>query len=100
MILLDINMPRMNGHEFLAELRKDPALKTLPVVVLTTSPHEADRDRLYAAGITAYFVKPTTTEDFSELFRTLAEFWGFNSPPPYPAGASALPAERERAQAA
>jgi len=100
MILLDINMPRMNGHEFLAELRKDPALKTLPVVVLTTSPHEADRDRLYAAGITAYFVKPTTTEDFSELFRTLAEFWGFNSPPPYPAGASTLPAERERTQPA
>ena len=100
MILLDINMPRMNGHEFLAELRKDPTLRTLPVVVLTTSPHEADRDRLYAAGITAYFVKPTTTEDFSELFRTLAEFWGFNSPPPYPAGASSLPAERERVQAA
>lgn len=93
LILLDINMPRMNGHEFLAELRRDPALRTLPVVVLTTSPHDADRDRLYQLGITAYLVKPTTSEEYVEMLRSLAEFWGFNSPPPFPAGSNPLPNE-------
>lgn len=93
MVLLDINMPRMNGHEFLAELRRDPALRTLPVVVLTTSPHDADRDRLYQLGITAYLVKPTTSEEYVEMLRSLAEFWGFNSPPPFPAGAAHLPSD-------
>lgn len=93
MVLLDINMPRMNGHEFLAELRRDPALRTLPVVVLTTSPHDADRDRLYQIGITAYLVKPTTSEEYVEMLRSLAEFWGFNSPPPFPAGAAKLPSD-------
>jgi DNA-binding NarL/FixJ family response regulator len=84
LILLDINMPRMNGHEFLAELRRDPALRTLPVAVLTTSPHEADRDRLYQLGIMAYLVKPTRSEEYVEMLRSLAEFWSFNSPPPFP----------------
>lgn len=84
LILLDINMPRMNGHEFLAELRRDPMLRTLPVAVLTTSPHEADRDRLYQLGIMAYLVKPTRSEEYVEMLRSLAEFWSFNSPPPFP----------------
>lgn len=100
LILLDINMPRMNGHEFLAELRRDPALRTLPVVVLTTSPHDADRDRLYQLGITAYLVKPTTSEEYVEMLRSLAEFWGFNSPPPFPSGANPLPTESASTQAA
>lgn len=84
LILLDINMPRMNGHEFLAELRRDPLLRTLPVAVLTTSPHEADRDRLYQLGIMAYLVKPTRSDEYVEMLRSLAEFWSFNSPPPFP----------------
>jgi DNA-binding NarL/FixJ family response regulator len=84
LILLDINMPRMNGHEFLTELRRDPMLRTLPVAVLTTSPHEADRDRLYQLGIMAYLVKPTRSEEYVEMLRSLAEFWSFNSPPPFP----------------
>lgn len=84
LILLDINMPRMNGHEFLAELRRDPVLRTLPVAVLTTSPHEADRERLYQLGIMAYLIKPTRSEEYVEMLRSLAEFWSFNSPPPFP----------------
>lgn len=84
LILLDINMPRMNGHEFLAELRRDPMLRTLPVAVLTTSPHESDRERLYQLGIMAYLVKPTRSEEYVEMLRSLAEFWSFNSPPPFP----------------
>lgn len=100
LILLDINMPRMNGHEFLAELRNDPELRTLPVVVLTTSPHDGDRDRLYQLGITAYLVKPTSSEEYVEMLRSLAEFWGFNSPPPFPAGSAPLPSDHVVARAA
>jgi len=81
-ILLDINMPRMNGHEFLAELRKDPSHASTPVVVLTTSQHDADRARLFKQGITAYLVKPSTSSECVEMFRSLADFWGFNTPPP------------------
>lgn len=93
LIVLDINMPRMNGHEFLAELRKDPNWKTVPVAVLTTSPHESDRDRLYQLGIMAYLVKPTRSEEYVEMLRSLAEFWGFNAPPPMPRKAGSSPDE-------
>lgn len=93
LILLDINMPRMNGHEFLSEMRRDPALRTLPVAVLTTSPHEADRDRLYQLGIMAYLVKPTRSEEYVEMLRSLAEFWSFNSPPPFPRRTPSTPEE-------
>jgi DNA-binding NarL/FixJ family response regulator len=82
MILLDINMPRMNGHEFMSELRKDPAHASTPVVVLTTSQHDSDRARLFKQGITAYLVKPSTGGECVEMFRSLADFWGFNTPPP------------------
>jgi DNA-binding NarL/FixJ family response regulator len=84
LILLDVNMPRMNGHEFLAELRKDPSLRSIPVIVFTTSTLESDRARMYDAGIAGFMVKPTRTDDFATMFRALAEFWGLNSPPPQP----------------
>jgi len=86
LILLDVNMPRMNGHEFLAELRKDPSLRSIPVIVFTTSMLESDRARMYDAGISGFMVKPTRTDDFAQMFRALAEFWGLNSPPPYSRG--------------
>ncbi len=86
LILLDVNMPRMNGHEFLAELRKDPSLRSIPVIVFTTSTLEADRARMYDAGIAGFMVKPTRTDEFAQMFRALAEFWGLNSPPPMPRG--------------
>ncbi len=84
LILLDINMPRMSGHEFLAELRKEPDLRSIPVIVFTTSNLESDRSRMYDAGIAGYMVKPTSTEEFAQMFRALAEYWGLNSPPPPP----------------
>ncbi len=83
MILLDINMPRMDGHEFLTELRKDAALRIIPVIVFTTSTLESDRSRMYETGITGFLVKPTRTEEFAQMFRSLAEFWGQNTPPTY-----------------
>lgn len=84
LVLLDINTPRMNGHEFMAELRQDPAHASTPVVVLTTSQHGSDRARLFQRGILAYLVKPSTSGECVEMFRSLADFWGFNAPPPPP----------------
>jgi DNA-binding NarL/FixJ family response regulator len=98
LILLDVNMPRMNGHEFLAELRKDPSLRGIPVIVFTTSTLESDRTRMYDAGIAGFMVKPTRTDEFAEMFRALAEFWGLNSPPPPPRGMT--PASPSPAQSA
>ena len=96
LILLDINMPRMNGHEFLAELRRDPVSANLPVVVLTTSQHDVDRTRLYARGIMAYLVKPTSSSEYVEMFRALADFWAFNTPPPEGARLNPPPADSSK----
>lgn len=82
LILLDLSMPRMNGHEFLAELRQDPALASLPVVVLTSSQQEEDNSRMYALGLAGYLLKPTTSAEFLEMFRTLVQYWAINEPPP------------------
>lgn len=98
LILLDVNMPRMNGHEFLVELRKDPELRSIPVIVFTTSTLDSDRARMYDAGITGFMVKPTRADDFTQMFRALAEFWGLNSPPPF-LKRSAGPAESQGAAA-
>ncbi len=84
LILLDVNMPRMNGHEFLTELRKDPELRSIPVIVFTTSALDSDRARMYDTGIAGFMVKPTRTEEFVQMFRALAEYWGLNAPPPPP----------------
>ncbi|MFO1461978.1 MAG: response regulator [Verrucomicrobiota bacterium] len=89
LIVLDINLPRMNGAEFLKELRQDPSLASVPVVVLTSSPHEADKERIYSLGVTGYFVKPTTSREFLQLFRTLAQYWGTNARPGIPSAAAA-----------
>jgi len=56
-VLLDLNMPRMNGHEFLAEIRRDPTLRKTIVFVLTTSSLELDRSRAYDKNVAGYFVK-------------------------------------------
>lgn len=95
LILLDVNMPRMNGHEFLAELRKDPNLRSIPVIVFTTSTLESDRARMYDAGIAGFMVKPTRTDEFAQMFRALAEFWGLNSPPPLPRGTTPAPTSND-----
>ncbi|MCW5559882.1 MAG: response regulator [Verrucomicrobiae bacterium] len=81
LILLDINMPRMNGAEFLAELRRDRALAAIPVAVLTSSPHETDKVQMYRLGVIGYFIKPTSSREYVKLFRDLAQYWGRNARP-------------------
>ncbi len=75
MILLDLNMPRMNGIEFLEALRQDPDLNTTPVVVLTTS--NADRDRLaaYRYNVAGYILKPIQFASFADAMVALSNYW-------------------------
>lgn len=71
-ILLDLNMPRMNGEEFLAELRADPALCDIPVFVTTTSGMEADRAAATALGVHGYILKPLDFETSADLIDSLS----------------------------
>jgi CheY-like chemotaxis protein len=75
LVLLDINMPKMNGLEFLQTLRQDEALKSTPVVVLTTS--DADRDRLeaYRLNVAGYILKPVTFATFANVMAALNQYW-------------------------
>ena len=75
LVLLDLNMPRMNGIEFLREVRKDPALYQTPVVVLTTSNMDRDKFDAYGLNIAGYLVKPVTFEQFCDLMVTLNKYW-------------------------
>lgn len=74
-ILLDLNMPRMGGIEFLRELRADPELSTLPVIVLTTSGEERDKVEAYRLNIAGYILKPVTLSNFVETMATLNKYW-------------------------
>jgi CheY-like chemotaxis protein len=74
-ILLDLNMPRMNGIEFLRELRNDPALSVTPVVVLTTSNDERDKIDAFNLNVAGYLVKPVTFINFVEVMAALNKYW-------------------------
>jgi len=74
-VLLDLNMPRMNGIEFLRRLRSDPALAATPVIVLTTSNNDHDKIEAYNLNVAGYLVKPVTFAEFSELMVTLNKYW-------------------------
>jgi CheY-like chemotaxis protein len=75
LVLLDLNMPRMNGIEFLREVRRDPELRATPVVVLTTSTIDRDKFDAYDLNIAGYLVKPVTFADFCDLMITLNKYW-------------------------
>ncbi len=75
LILLDLNMPRRDGRSVLKEIKSDPDLRTIPVVVLTTS--KADEDVLgsYDLGVNSYIVKPVTFEALVDILQTLEKYW-------------------------
>ncbi len=75
LILLDLNMPKMNGLEFLHELRADPTIRHIPVVVLTTSNEERDRVDAYNFNVAGYILKPVTFSVFVDLMITLDKYW-------------------------
>ncbi len=74
-ILLDINMPRMNGIEFLQKLRADPELKSISVVMLTTSNEERDKIAAYDLNVAGYILKPVEPEKFLEAISALNMYW-------------------------
>ncbi len=75
LILLDLNMPKMNGIEFLNVLRQDPKLKSTPVIVLTTSDQERDRVEAYNLHVAGYILKPVTFAKFVEVVKALNHYW-------------------------
>ncbi len=75
LVLLDLNMPRLNGLETLVEMRADPDLRHLPVVVLTTSSSPADALRAYRAGCNAYIRKPATFAGLVDVVGRTVEYW-------------------------
>ncbi len=74
-ILLDLNMPKKDGREVLTELKADPALKSIPVVVLTTSKAEEDILRSYNLHANCYISKPVDLEQFLKVIKSIEDFW-------------------------
>ena len=75
LILLDLNMPRLDGREALAAIKADPALKQIPVVVLTTSQAEEDVYRSYGLGANSYISKPVTFDGLTKVTKSLIDYW-------------------------
>ena len=75
LILLDLNMPKMDGREALKEIKADPALRSIRIVVLTTSKDEEDILRSYDLSATSYITKPVTFEALVDIVKTLGKYW-------------------------
>ena len=75
LILLDLNMPRKDGRTVLKEIKSDPVLRQIPVVVLTTSKADEDIYRSYDLGVNSYVVKPVTFEALVDILQTLEKYW-------------------------
>jgi CheY-like chemotaxis protein len=76
LILLDINMPKKDGFEVLAELKSDLVLRTIPVIVFTTSDCQEDVDRAYEKGANTFITKPVTLADLTHVLNRIADYWG------------------------
>ena len=82
-VLLDLKMPKVDGIEVLRQIKSDPQLKTIPVVVLTSSREEQDLVNSYELGVNAYIVKPVGFKEFVEAVKQVGAFWAVvNEPPP------------------
>lgn len=83
-ILLDIQMPKVNGIEVLKEIKSDPRTHNIPVVILTSSKEHPDVQRCYELGANSYIVKPVNFEGFAESIRNLGFYWLLLNQPPTP----------------
>jgi CheY-like chemotaxis protein len=75
LILLDLNMPKKDGRQALKEIKADPSLRSIPVVVLTTSKAEEDILRSYDLGVNSFIIKPVTFEGLVDIMKTLTKYW-------------------------
>ncbi len=80
-ILLDLNMPKMNGLEFLTVIKQDERLKRIPAIVLTTSSEEQDRIDSFNLSVAGYIVKPVNYTQFAEVFKTIHLYWMLSEVP-------------------
>ena len=84
-ILLDLKLPKVDGHEVLASVKASPELKAIPVIVLTTSGTETDRLKAYAHHANSYIVKPLDGEEFQAVIEQIGRYWGaIDTGPPGP----------------
>lgn len=79
LVLLDLNLPRKDGHEVLAEMQDDPELAKLPVIILTSSEDKEDIKKSYQLSANAYLTKPTDPDNFISLAQSVEEFWFENA---------------------
>lgn len=75
LILLDLNLPKLNGQQVLEQIKSDPRLRMIPVVILTTSVREEDIEQTYQAGANTYIPKPSDYPSYCELVETLRDYW-------------------------
>lgn len=88
LILLDLKLPKVSGHEVLAEIKKDENLRRIPVIVLTVSEREEDMVKAYDSGASGYITKPPSSADFAKVLETVLDYWRISELPPQ--GVSAL----------
>lgn len=82
-ILLDLKLPKLSGHEVLRQIKQDTDLRAIPVIVLSTSNAEVDRKRAYELNANSYIVKPIDFQEFRTLISDIGTYWGvWNKPPP------------------
>ena len=81
LVLLDLNMPKMNGIEFLREVRNDPKLQQVSVVMMTTSNEERDRIEAFKLNVAGYLLKPVTFQQFAEVMSTINKYWALMEMP-------------------
>jgi two-component system, chemotaxis family, response regulator Rcp1 len=74
-ILLDLNLPRINGHEVVAEIRRSPRLSSIPILILTNSDNDDDKWKAYSGHVDAYLLKPKELRDYGNLLKYLDENW-------------------------
>jgi CheY-like chemotaxis protein len=75
LVLLDLNLPKKDGREVLTEIKADPELKTIPIIVLTTSDADQDVWKAYDSGVNSYITKPVDLEQFIRIFKSIEDFW-------------------------
>jgi CheY-like chemotaxis protein len=80
-ILLDLNMPKMNGIEFLQKMKADPDLKKIPVVILTTSNAERDKAETFTIGVAGYMIKPVDYKQFVDVIKEINIYWELSELP-------------------